>query len=234
VTLTVTGADQSLTGVRVNNLGNLAVAGGRLTTDGLTVNNGTLDIGNGGTLALTAPTFTNSGLLSGTGTLDTQLTSFTNAGSIAPGGLGSAGRLTILGDVTFTPTSNLQIDILGNSSSLYDVLDVSGPVNLDGTLTAVLSAGQASAVRQLTPLRYGTYNGEFANLIVPAGMTSSYLLTSLQLQGLGSVLLNVPVLAPAGSLANFVQNQTTNGLFAMPQLVTSTRGSGAVNLVVLP
>lgn len=72
--------------------------------------------------------FANDGLLAGTGTLNLSDAEFTNQGYLGPGGLGSAGTLTVEGSM-----------ILGNSSVL--ALDIAGPATSDhltvqgGTLT---------------------------------------------------------------------------------------------------
>jgi hypothetical protein len=72
--------------------------------------------------------FVNHGLLSGTGSLNLNDATFTNQGYLSPGGLGSAGTLTVAGSMILGADSVLALDLGGPASS--DHLTVQG-----GTLT---------------------------------------------------------------------------------------------------
>jgi len=120
---------------RLSNSGQMTVGQDLTVTAHDFGNNGTLTVNATLTLrddAASAPgshlNFTNDGLLAGTGTLDLSDADFTNWGYLSPGGLGSAGRLTVEGSMTLGGTSVLALDLAGPASS--DHLTVQG-----GTLT---------------------------------------------------------------------------------------------------
>ena len=80
------------------------------------------------------------GVLSGSGVISGNLT---NAGTIAVGGVGTAGRLEITGDFTQLDIGFLQIDLGGTDPSEYDRLltntaSESSQTTLDGTLEIAL------------------------------------------------------------------------------------------------
>jgi hypothetical protein len=98
---------------------------------------GTLNVASGATFKRDGG-FTNSGLITGAGTIDVGTGTLTNQGTLAPGGLGVAGRITVLGHATLAASSRLDIDIGGTlAAGGYDVLDVSGSLALGGTLGAI-------------------------------------------------------------------------------------------------
>ena len=126
--------------------GSTTLSGGNLTSSQ------TIDI-QGGVLG-------GSGLITG---------SITNAGEVSPGS--SAGNLDIVGNYTQTADGVLNIEIGGPTAGTeFDLLDVTGVVNLDGTLTVSLIGG-------FTPTASDSYaiipnptavNGDFAQKEFPA------------------------------------------------------------------
>ena len=111
----------------------------------------TLNIASGSTFS-TVNGFTNEGVIAGNGTIDLGggVSTLTNAGTISPGGPGTAGTLFINGNLTLTSSSLLEIDLGVSSSSSRvflgggiqdDRLEVSGTAILGGTLNATLAPG---------------------------------------------------------------------------------------------
>jgi len=131
-----------------NNTGTVNVNGpGKLTINTALTNTGTLNIANG-TISTGNRSFTNSApgtITSGnSGTLDLGAgNTLTNAGTISPGLPGTAGTLTITGNLALESTSLLEIDLLGSGTTplANDRLVVNGNVSLGGTLTASLASG---------------------------------------------------------------------------------------------
>jgi len=134
------------------------------------VNDGmVLATGNGG-VVFEAGDVTNraGGVFGGVSTIDVSRANFTNAGAIAPGV--SAGRLTMAGDVPFTETASLDIEIGGATPGAgYDVLSItgSGQMTLAGNLNLSLinnflpPTDQSFVVLETT----GSITGSFANVI---------------------------------------------------------------------
>ncbi|GHC10799.1 hypothetical protein GCM10007047_30170 [Cerasicoccus arenae] len=104
-------------------------------------NQGELRATGSGGITLASGIFTNSagGIISGTSFFNASAATFTNAGVISPGT--SPGNLEFQGDIDFTDSASLLIEIAGTiAGSEYDVLTVtgSGLVSLDGNLDIVL------------------------------------------------------------------------------------------------
>ncbi|WP_414532732.1 hypothetical protein, partial [Magnetospirillum fulvum] len=142
-TLLVSGDAAGSAAINADNLGN----SGQMTVgQDLTVT--AREFGNGGTLTVNATlalrddtdsapdshlAFTNDGLLAGTGTLDLSDATFTNQGYLSPGGLGTAGTLTVEGAMTLGNSSVLALDLAGPAIS--DHLTVQGgALTYGGTL----------------------------------------------------------------------------------------------------
>ena len=127
-------------------------------TAGSFVMNGKMDI-------LSRGNFVNNGVLLGTGMVVGDITS---GGTIAPGN--SIGNLSVIGDVTLTEKSNLQIEFGGEGN---DKLIVGGTSHLNGTLSLIPTGGY------LAPGNYqfieGSTDGEFD---VIENFSSSILQTS--------------------------------------------------------
>ena len=139
ITITINPSSFTNSGiVEAINGGSLAVPAGYTQTAGVTRVDG------GGTIAaLNGATLNNiviaAGRIEGNGTVTANVA---NSGTIAPGL--SAGQLAINGDLSFTPSSTLQLEIGGVAQGTqYDFLTEAGTLalNLDGTLSVTLIDG---------------------------------------------------------------------------------------------
>jgi outer membrane autotransporter protein len=75
-------------------------------------------------------------VIAGPGSLRVSEGDFVNKGTIAPGGEGTAGTLTVVGNLDLSSSSsNVIIDVADNTSGNYDVLSITGNVTMGGTLT---------------------------------------------------------------------------------------------------
>jgi hypothetical protein len=128
------------------NAGLLDLAAGTVQVDAAFQNSGTVQIASGALLAATSGTFNNAGLMRGLGTVKTlnANTALTNAGTLDPG-LGNApGTLTIDGDLTFTDSAVLRIEL--GAAGASDRLVVTDQVLWNGTLALAAGEGFAPAV----------------------------------------------------------------------------------------
>jgi autotransporter-associated beta strand protein len=113
--------------------GETIVHGGLLSVLGTT--------GSGNTIIGVDGTITGTGNVSGSLVVD---------GIVAPGP--STGMLGVLGDFTQTSTGTLQIELRGSGSGLFDVLNVGGSANVDGSLQIVLQDGFVPTEGTLFPI----------------------------------------------------------------------------------
>jgi hypothetical protein len=94
--------------------------------------------------------------------------SFTNNGTLT---IGTGSVLTVNGDYTQTYTGTLDVQ-LGDvpATGQFGQLVVTNQANLDGTLQIDLVNGYSpSSGDSFTILTYGSLNGNFATLNIPAG-----------------------------------------------------------------
>jgi len=129
-------------------------------------NNGDFNIAASKTLTLTGSgvNFTNApgGTIAGEGELNLGTATFANSGRIAPGT--SPGILTITGDVPFSATAELAIEITGPTvGDDYDRLVVTGQADLAGTLTVDLDAYVPDPGQSFVILAAGGLVGTFDN-----------------------------------------------------------------------
>ena len=152
---------------------------------GLALTTGTNDVSNfnfnGGTLAVGAFTTTNLGYSSATGVAGGSPnanpvangvgkgTLYNNGGTVAPGGLGTAGKTTITGNYTVN-SGALAIDLAGTTQASafrtgsHDFLSVSGTATLAGNLIVNLfNSYTPLATDTFTVLTAGTLAGAFDN-----------------------------------------------------------------------
>jgi len=128
------------------NAGLLDLAAGTVQVDAAFQNSGTVQIAAGALLAATSGTFNNAGLMRGLGTVKTlnANTALANTGTLDPG-LGNApGTLTIDGDLTFTDSAVLRIEL--GAAGASDRLVVTDQVLWNGTLALASGEGFAPAV----------------------------------------------------------------------------------------
>jgi hypothetical protein len=212
--LSVIGNDQDLVnnGVLVNqgiitnegsftNNGDLTNApGGSITTGdsnndvfdhyGLLVNNGIFNWNRGGCNLFPASTLMGIGNVN----IGSQAGPVLIAnGAIAPGN--SIGTLTVTGDIAFSSTSTLQVEING-ASGVNDVLAVSGAVTFDGTLNVSINGGTIDAGDSYNVVTYGSRTGTFTTVNLPGNAadwlpTPTYGAAALNLTYLGGSALPV-------------------------------------------
>jgi len=142
---------------------------------------------------LTAGSITvNGGLMEGTGQLNGSLT--VNGGVVKPGD--SPGELMVIGSYTVTSKSDILIQIA--SLYLFDILDVDGQANLDGTVSFnELGGFTAAAGETFLFLYYNSLNGSF-NTVDTSGLNLAPGLSAQVLYGVGDgdqaeLLINGPV-----------------------------------------
>jgi len=134
--------------------------GAWVRVNGPVSNSGTVDVGHGALLSLgfyddPSDTFTPGGVafhnlagavLQGSGTVQADVS---NAGTVAPGGLGPIGQLTILGNLQQEATGMLKFDVAPGTPYVpgynYDQLVVSGQLGLGGQLLVNQVAEATSA-----------------------------------------------------------------------------------------
>ncbi len=151
---------------------NRNASGGTFTISSPFAQGGTLNA-NSGTLAFTNA-LTNFGLLQGTARLNVGAAGLTNnsSGTIAPGGVGTVGTLTLGGSLTMSSGSKLLID--ATSAATYDKLNVTGNVaSVAGATISVAEATPFLVVNdQLDVLSFaGTFSGALPTIISPLGVT---------------------------------------------------------------
>ena len=149
--VTLSGANTVFTEINTlaTNQGSFTVANGRnFTTVGALANSGTLVSAGGSTLTVTGPlTQTSAGTLTGNGAYTAS--AFTLSGNINPGGTvdpttgaytTGAGTTTLNGDATFDVNTKFNFE-LGSITGTNDHLNITGGLNLNGTLNVTALAG---------------------------------------------------------------------------------------------
>lgn len=83
-------------------------------------------------------------------------------GQTSPGS--SPGRLTISGSAAFTPTTVFDAELAGETAGEFDVLNVTGPAVMNGTLAVILLNGyRPAAADTFTIVQAGAMTGSFGN-----------------------------------------------------------------------
>jgi hypothetical protein len=135
-------------------------------------NTGTVSVGAGRTLALLGNTaFTNAagGTYTGPsgGTLNVAATStFTNAGTIAPGGVGTVGTMNYIGTWNPGAGGTISIDLVSSPSAAADLIAITGNATIGGALNAAWVAGTNTATFTLLSIT-GTRSGAFSSTTIP-------------------------------------------------------------------
>ncbi len=125
-----------------------------LTGGALTATSSVVKTNNSATVAIDGGTLTGSGTING---------NVTNAGQVSPGGVGTAGVLTINGNYTQTAAGTLAVDIAGGNAGQYDQHNVSGAVALGGTINVNRPGNYvppSQAVFQI--ISFASVSGDFA------------------------------------------------------------------------
>jgi uncharacterized protein with beta-barrel porin domain len=151
----------------------------------------------------------NGGALFGTGTLDPLAVTIHSGGTLAPGGIGTPGTMTINGNLVFLSGATYLVQIGAGGASL---VDVSGTATLAGTVSAVLLPG-ATIAHQYTILHSAGLGGTtFDSLSVFGGITASlvYLPNPTATDVDLDITANLGMAAPAGGFNINQQNVSTS------------------------
>ena len=171
------GTGTSSIGVPLNigNTGTVTVNAGLLAATGGLTQSGTVTLATGTTFRDTSG-FTNDGTLAGTGTIDVGSATLINNGTISPGGNGTAGTLSITGNLLLGSTGTLAVDLGGKGESQSDRLVVNGNVTMGGTLSAGLIGGYSPASTDVISIlsMTGTTSGTYATVNAPDGFVIGY------------------------------------------------------------
>jgi len=132
-------------------------------------NTGIFKIGNT-TFTPCSAGLSNSGTLSGNSTITGNLI---NSGILAPGN--SPGLYTVNGNYTATGTATHNFQIAGTTISLFDRLDVTGTITLDGVFNGSLISGfTPSGVHDLLVITGNSVTGTFSSVNIPTGYSIVY------------------------------------------------------------
>ena len=151
----------------------------------------------------------NGGALFGTGTLDPLAVTIHSGGTLAPGGIGTPGTMTINGNLVFLSGATYLVQIGPGGASL---VNVSGTATLAGTVSAVLLPG-ATIAHQYTILHSAGLGGTtFNSLSVFGGITASLVyLPNLTATDVDlDITANLGMAAPAGGFNINQQNVSTS------------------------
>lgn len=175
--------------ITVNGGGILRNELGLLDND-MTFTKGTIILKSGGKLENISPavfrigkvtneggTFFNSATLTGNATIVGNLQ---NSGTLSPGN--SPGTYTINGDYTANTSSTHNFEVDGTTPGSYDVLTVTGSVNLSGAMNITLKSGVTISASTEVPLITGTINGKFSSTTLPDGLMLDYKANSVVLK----------------------------------------------------
>ena len=202
------------------NSGSVSGNSGTLEFDGYTQTAG-ITILNGGNLTDTSGDGFDfdGGTLKGVGTLTTDFLNINNGATFAPGA--SPGTFNVVGDLTFSPTSTLLIELGGTTQGTnYDFVNVTGDVALDGTLNVSLFGGFTGiSGNQFDIISSGTnvMTGAFANTIFPTGYTFTQgIIGGGAFYQLGMITVPVIPTSPSPELET-EQEQTTNEVLVLEE-----------------
>jgi len=174
---------ETITLLHVTNNGTLqAISGGDLIfSTGSFFNDGILDIGAGSTASTGNNNFTNNsgGTVAGTGNFNVGTGTFTNDGTVRPGGFDTTGILTITGAYTQGAGGILEIELEGTTpgegAGFHDQLRVTGVTTIAGDLTIAEINGYTSNTSDTFRIIDATGGGSFAGSFASA--TAGYTLT---------------------------------------------------------
>jgi hypothetical protein len=138
-------------------------------------------IGGAGALAIPA-----GGTLTGAGTVAINTA---NNGSISPGN--SIGTLSITGDLAFSPTASLEIEVRGIPGKANDLLAVTGSVAFAGTLNVLYTGGTTNDGDFFDVVTFGSSTGAFTTINYPPApgtWSASYNANELRISYAGTAL----------------------------------------------
>ncbi|MCG8378015.1 MAG: hypothetical protein MI865_00925, partial [Proteobacteria bacterium] len=125
--------------------GSLIVNGTYNTPSDVIVVNGSLSVPASGTVIASVFNFNTGAILNGAGTMTGDV-NVGNGATLAPGT--SPGTLTITGDLNLFPSSTTILEI--DSATLFDIINVTNNVFLDGDLNIVAVAGTSGSFPSIT------------------------------------------------------------------------------------
>lgn len=184
-----------------NDMGTVLVDGGstlnllgthpddRMHFSSLTLDNGTISVDNSPAIRIQ-----DGGSLNGSGTINGNV-EIAAAATVAPGNT-SGSTLAINGDLSLEAGSRLNIDIAGlDPASTLDRINVSGNVQLGGTLTVALGQGyQPASGASYRFMTMAGHSGAFADTVLPPN--GSLLSSAGALDWLAPVTVTPPVTPP--------------------------------------
>ncbi|MFG6433376.1 beta strand repeat-containing protein [Roseateles sp. LYH14W] len=127
------GLGTTLASYGFNNTGTVQVHAGTFAVDAHFNNVGEVRIDAGAKLQAQSDSFSNDGLMGGEGTIQTRNLNqaLVNAGTLTPGGLGTAGNLLLNGDLSMASGGALRFDLTADA---HDLLTITSDVTFGGTL----------------------------------------------------------------------------------------------------
>lgn len=133
-------------------------------------NNGLVRIHSGNLWLSTSPVNNSDGIISGVATLTASGSGMINRGTFSPGL--SPGIMVYTGNLSMDSTSNLDIEIGGNTEGTeYDQLVINGAVTMNGHLNIVLTDNFVPAVNDsFTIMTYTSHSDSFSHIHLPSGI----------------------------------------------------------------
>ncbi len=166
----------------ITNTGTVEIQSGKLEFSNAYVQNAGQTVLNGGELAMwwsnpsnNPPIQFDGGVVTGSGTISSNQDLVVNnaGGTFAPGL--SAGTIFVAGDYTQAAGGVLEVEIGGTAAGAFDTLEVSGTVNLAGTLIVTeINAFTPAPGNSFVILTASSVNGEFDTFSVPAPYEIEY------------------------------------------------------------
>ncbi|MDP2852034.1 MAG: hypothetical protein Q8O23_01380, partial [Gallionella sp.] len=152
----------SIINANVTNQGTMDVTAG-VSISSLASNNGTINLSTSNpTLTLSSGALSNTGIIQGGGTINLAAATLTNNGTISPGvGAGNTATLGITGNLAQGAGGQINMDI--NGAGAYDVLAVTGTVNLAATGSTLNIAGSQPA-GSYTVITGSSVSGTFSTI----------------------------------------------------------------------
>ena len=207
----------------LNVSGNVDLLGGYVQNAGIT----RFDQNNTNAITTGASGFVvNNGQIQGTGTINGDL--IVGTATLAPGY--SPGAITINGNLVLNSSSVLNIELGGNSSSLFDIITVNGTTTLGGTLNVVSFNGFVpSAGSVFDFMSFTSSSGAFSSITFDSALGSGLQFTS----GAGFLRLFVPSLSPTVVSSSTGSTDFGNNLLIafMPYRIEQISSDRAANII---
>jgi RHS repeat-associated protein len=179
----------------------------------------------GGTITVSPATFTNQGSIqaAATGVLDVSPTTWTTPGTIEAD---TGGLIKIAGDLSLTPTSQVNVQVSGTTAGSFGLIMVAGSAALNGTLNVLTGTGVsfdsgaaiqvmsfASATENFVNVT-GTAAGRYVFFVETLGDTAVTLTTATTSEDLAASSITINGTGIAGQDVNV--RYTVDNLSSMP------------------